>query len=79
MDQMELGPGLKVLDGGKDGYDGEALMNEVFDLIRRRLPKIPADDPMRPRLSSLLPALGMALGRDPLVPVETPQRLPRQA
>lgn len=64
-------PILTSLDGGADAtlYDGEELLNEVFDLMRRRLPKIPVDDPARPALTALLPALAESLGRPLVVPV----------
>lgn len=63
-------PILTGHDGGATGeYTGEALMNEVFDLMRRRLPELLPDDPYRARLMVLLPPMGAALGRDRLVPV----------
>lgn len=62
-------PNLTPLEGGGDGYDGMTLMNEVFDLMRRRLPRLRLDDPQRPVVSEFLVALGPRLGRDPLVAV----------
>lgn len=56
-------------DNGGDRYTTEDLMHEVFDLMRRRLPKLDASDPGRQRVIALLPALGEALGRDRVVPV----------
>ncbi len=69
---MGQAPLMKGHDGGRGGgeYTGEDLMGEVFDLMRRRLPHLQEDDPMRPRLMELLPSMGVALGRDRLVPVE---------
>lgn len=64
------GPILRGHDGeGEQPYDGEALANEVFDLLRRRLPSLPLTDPLRSVLYQMLPALGSALGRQPLMPV----------
>lgn len=54
----------------RGSYTTNDLMNEVFDLMRRRLPKLAADDPGRRRVMALLPALGEALGRDQVVPVQ---------
>lgn len=62
-------------DGGRaqDEYTGEDLAAEMFDLMRRRLPLLDGDDPVRLTLHALLPALGEALGRPRLLAVE-PQR-----
>jgi hypothetical protein len=53
---------------------GETVLNEVFDLVRRRLPYLSATDPARPHLAALAPALAEALGRPRAVavPVEPP-------
>lgn len=69
MNEHRQPPILTGHDGGLGEYDGEALANEVFDLIRRRLPRLRPEDPMRPMMAQLLPALGEALGRPPLLPV----------
>lgn len=63
-------PILTPHDGGGDKYDGEMLANEIFDLIRHRLPRIAVDDPVRENVQRLLPALADALGRPRLLPVE---------
>src|SRR5436305_1230704 len=56
---------LTVHEGGRgaDMVTGETVLNEVFDLIRLRLPFIGASDPARPYLAALAPALAEALGR----------------
>lgn len=69
--RMQQGPILKGHDGGAEKYNGEALMHEVYDLMRHRLPDLPQDDPYRDRLMRLLPALARGLGRDLLAPVPT--------
>lgn len=56
-------------DDGAREYDGEALAVEMFDLLRRRLPRLAEDDPVRCVVQQLLPALGEALGRPRLLPV----------
>lgn len=56
-------------------YDGEALLNEVYDLMRHRLPLLSPEDAARPYLSALLPQLGVALGRPALVAVPAEQQL----
>lgn len=64
-------PILTPHDGGAENanYSTDDLMNEVFDLMRRRLPRLNAGDPGRARLMALLPQIGAALGRDQVVPV----------
>lgn len=63
-------PIMRGIDGGgSDEYDGAMLGEELFDFIRRRLPRLPADDPLRPTLQALLPRLADALGRPTLLPV----------
>ena len=65
------GPLLKGHDGGRgDEYDGEALMNEVYDLMRHRLPLLHPGDLHRPVVSQFLARLGDRLGRDRLVAVQ---------
>jgi hypothetical protein len=49
--------------GGRNPETGEALLNDVFDLIRCRLPRLPVNDPARPALTALCPMLAQALGR----------------
>lgn len=64
-------PILTPLDGGgAKEYDGDDLMNEVFDLMRHRLPRLRMTDPHRPVVSEFLAALGPRLGRDRLVAVQ---------
>lgn len=48
----------RVMSEHESGYDGTALMNEVYDLIRRRLPQLPAGDPLRRPLAQMLPGDG---------------------
>lgn len=63
---------LTVHEGGKQpvGHQaGQDLLEDVFDLIRRRLPALAVDDPVRIRLAKILPLLGRHLGRAPLMPV----------
>ena len=63
MDQQQR-PIVRVLEGGgEQGVDGTAVLNEIFDLLRRRLPLIPLDDPVRPHLAALTPLLGAQLRR----------------
>ncbi len=50
---------------------GERLLNEVFDLLRRDLPRLPLDDPTRPPLTALMPELARTLGRSTLSAVNT--------
>jgi hypothetical protein len=62
-------PAVTLVNGGAEhGYSVDDLMNEVFDLMCRRLPRIGLDDPRRLRVMALLPTLANALGRDPLGP-----------
>jgi hypothetical protein len=42
---------------------GEQVLTEVLDLITDRLRHLPLDDPARPQLVALAPALAEALGR----------------
>lgn len=74
-------PILTGHDGGKrddDALTGEHVLNEIYDLIRRRLPLIPLDDPARTCLAALAPALGESLGRPRAVAVpEVRQRAAR--
>lgn len=71
-DRMGQQPIMRLHEGGGDACDensGEALMNDVFDLIRRRLPSLPLEDPTRPALAALCPMLAQALGRPQVVEV----------
>jgi len=43
-------------------YSGEQLANDVYDLIRTRMPQVGLDDPLRATLERTMPALGEALG-----------------
>ncbi len=70
---MSQGPILRSHDGGGDIYDGESLANELYDTMRRRLPLLAEDDPLRPVFSETLTSLSVLLGRPLLVPVETAQ------
>ena len=47
----------------ESGYDGLALLGEVFDLMCRRLPRLAPDDPQRPVVSWFVAELGPRLGR----------------
>lgn len=62
-------PILTPHEGGEDRYTVDDLMHEVFDLMRRRLPRIDPDDPDRIRVLETLPVMCRALGRDRLVAV----------
>lgn len=53
---------------GPDQDTGEALLNDVFDLIAERLPRLPLDDPARPALAVLCPLMGQSLGRPCAIP-----------
>lgn len=70
-------PILTPHDGCGEHYDGENLMNEIFDLIRRRLPLLPPGDPVRRVMHALLPRLAVALGRPRVLPARDPR--PRAA
>lgn len=67
-------PILTPHDGGRGEYDGEALLNDVFDLMRRRLPHLRLDDPVRPTVAALLPHLAEALGRPAVALVQEARR-----
>lgn len=54
---------------------GEQLMNDVYDLLRDRLPELPPDDPYRTLLLGVLPQFGRVLGRSPLIPVPVGREL----
>jgi len=43
--------------------DGGQLLEEVFDLIRRRLPHLRPDDPVRKEFAAVLPSVARDLGR----------------
>jgi len=69
-------PILTPLEGGSDEYTGEQLAGEMFDLIRRRLPLIAPGDHVGETIRRLVPALGAALGRPRLLPVEERRATP---
>jgi len=50
--------------GTTDAAAGEALLADVRDLLSERVPQLPADDPARPALVALCPALDEALRPD---------------
>lgn len=63
-------PLMRGLEGGRQGgLTGQDLLEEVFDLIRRRLPLLADDDPVRGSLSATLTALAPELGRPRVMPV----------
>lgn len=63
-------PILSLHHGTRDDFlTGEDVLAEVFDLIRRRLPRLAPDDPVRASLAPVLPALAEQLGRPQLMPV----------
>jgi hypothetical protein len=66
-------PILTVHDGGADHgqVTGETVLNEIFDLIRHRLPLLDPTDPVRPHLAALAPVLAEGLGRPRAVVVPT--------
>ena len=66
MQQLPIMRGLEGGRGERDENTGEALLNDIFDLISKRLPRLPLTDPARPALAALSPMLAQALGR-PLV------------
>jgi hypothetical protein len=47
---------------------GRQLLNDLYDLMRKRLPGVASTDPCRETLARLLPELGRQLGR-PLVTI----------
>ncbi len=49
-----------------DHNTGEALLNDVFDMLSERLPYLPLEDPARPALAALCPMLAQSLGRSRL-------------
>jgi hypothetical protein len=66
-------PILTVHPGGAGHgqVTGEAVLNEIFDLIRHRLPLLDPTDPVRPHLAALAPVLAEELGRPRAVVVPT--------
>lgn len=55
---------LRSYDGGGEGVlSGNEVLNEVYDLLRRRLPDLSPDDPARPALAATLTDLAPMLGR----------------
>lgn len=81
VDKADAGPGETLMyvpqppiltahkGGHSDEITGETVLNEVFDLLRHRLPHVAASDPARPHLVALAPLLGDALGRPRAVAV----------
>jgi hypothetical protein len=49
-----------------DWSAGERLLNDVFELVRARLPELAPDDPVRESFAKVLPDVGRSLGR-PLI------------
>lgn len=62
-------PILTAHDGGGEQDSGEQLLNDVFDLIRRRLPRLACDDPVRVSLTAVMPELARRLDRPHVMPV----------
>lgn len=63
---------LTAYDGGREGrLSGEEVLDELFDLIRLRLPRLAPEDPVHGSLSRLAPYLGQSLGR-PTVEIVPP-------
>lgn len=59
-------PPTLVMHAGGIGQDwdaGERLMNDVYELIRSRLPGLAYDDPVREIWAAALPEFGRLLGR----------------
>lgn len=54
---------LTSYDGGGGGLSGDQVLDEVFDLISRRLPRLRPDDPVREILGACLPGVARDLGR----------------
>lgn len=71
-------PIFSMHEGGNGAgvVTGRKVLDDIYDLIRRALPKIPIDDPARPYLTAALPALGDELGRPRVVAV--PPSRPQQ-
>lgn len=70
-DHRDHPPILQIHDGGHgDGMiTGRDALEEIFDVIRRALPRIPLDDPVRPHLAEIAPVLCEQLGRPRIVAV----------
>jgi hypothetical protein len=60
------GEGMQIQSHEAQQYTGVDLLDEVYDLIRDRLGRLDADDPMRAELQSILARLGLGLGRSAL-------------
>jgi len=56
---------LTAYDGNREGLlsGGKEVVDEIYDLIRARLPRLAADDPVRRSLSRVAPGLAEALDR----------------
>lgn len=55
---------LTTYDGGRtDQRTGRDVVEEVYDLLRHRLPDLSPDDPARPALAATLTDLAPMLGR----------------
>lgn len=63
MTTLTIIPSGRANPGARDENTGEALLNDIYDLIVQRLPRLPLTDPARPALAALSPQLGRALGR----------------
>lgn len=73
-------PLVGVIDGGNEPaavYTVDELLDDTYDFIRRRLPRVDLTDPRRSQVSALLVALGDSLGRDRVVPARERQQRPR--
>lgn len=47
--------------------EGEQLMHDVLDLMVKRFPELPLEDPYRSPILEVLPALARSLGRPPML------------
>ena len=69
MEQGQL-PVLNLQESAPESWiAGERLLEDVFDLIRRRLSGLACDDPVRFQLGAVLPSVGRHLGRPALMQV----------
>ena len=63
-----------IYDGGREAdLTGEEVLEEVFDLIRRLLPRLHPDDPVRASFLRLAPMLGTSLGHSLVALVREPK------
>lgn len=51
---------------------GVELLNDIFDLVTRRLPQLATDDPVRLEWAAALPELAQCLGRPTVEIVREP-------